>query len=474
MHGMSQRLVVALDSGTTSCRSLAFDPEGRPVAVAQEAFPQIFPQPGWVEHDADMIWQTQRRTLESVVDRVGAGSIDAIGITNQRETVVLWERSSGKPVAPAIVWQCRRTAPQCARLRADGVEVEVRKRTGLLLDPYFSGTKIAWLLDNAPGLRGRAERGELAAGTIDSWLLWQLTEGRVHATDASNASRTLLWNLHTRAWDPWLCDLLGVPMGLLPEVRPHGSAFGSVDLGGRTVPVGAMLGDQQAALFGQGCVSPGAAKSTYGTGCFLLAHAGSVVPEPPAGLLATAAWQMGETLEFALEGSVFMAGAAIQWLRDELGLVRTAEETEALARSVPDSGGVVFVPAFTGLGAPWWNADARGMICGLTRGSSRAHVVRAALEGIAFQNQDVLSAMSPSLPEPIRALRVDGGASRNDFLMQFQSDISAVPVERPVHHETTALGAARMAARALGDWVAWGGRRCRRDRVHAVDARRRA
>jgi len=447
---MSADHILALDSGTTSCRSLAFDASGQPVAVSQQPFAQHFPQPGWVEHDAEEIWETQRRTVEDVVAQVGIDSIAAIGITNQRETVVIWERETGRAVAPAIVWQCRRTAAECARLRGDGVEGMVRERTGLLLDPYFSATKIAWMLDHHPGLRARAGRGELAAGTIDTWLLWKLTGGAVHATDASNASRTLLWNLHTQGWDPELCELFRVPMGLLPDVHPHGSAFGTVELGGRRVAVGSMLGDQQAALFGQGCTTPGAAKSTFGTGCFLLAHAGGTVPEPPSGLLTTAAWQIGSSVEYALEGSVFIAGAAIQWLRDELGLIRTAEETDVLARSVPDTGGVVFVPAFTGLGAPWWDADARGILCGLTRGSGKAHVVRAALEGIAFQNWDVLSAMQGSLPAPIATLRVDGGASRNDFLMQFLADVCGVPVERPAHHETTALGAARMASRALG------------------------
>jgi len=447
---MAQPRFLAIDSGTTSCRAIVFAADGTPQATAARAFRQHYPRPGWVEHDADEILAAQRAAIDDVVGSAGDAPVAAIGIANQRETVVVWERATGRPVAPAIVWQCRRTTDTCRQLRSSGAEPEVRQRTGLLLDPYFSATKIAWLLDQEPGLRARAERGELAAGTIDTWLLWHLTDGAVHATDASNASRTLLWNLRTHAWDPELCTLFRVPEALLPVVHPHGTPFGTTVLGGRRVAIGAVLGDQQAALQGQDCRRPGAAKSTYGTGCFLLAHAGDTPPAPPPGLLATVAWQTEDRVEYALEGSVFIAGAVIQWLRDEMGLIATAEESGPLAASVPDTGGVHFVPAFTGLGAPWWNPDARGLIDGITRGTTRAHVVRAALEAIAFQNRDVLSAMDVALPQPIRSLKVDGGASRNDFLMQFQADILGIPVRRPAHHETTALGAVRMAARSLG------------------------
>lgn len=447
---MAKLRFLAVDSGTTSCRAIVFDSDGLPVATAARPFRQHYPTPGWVEHDAEEILAAQREAIDEAVSAAGDPPVAAVGVANQRETVVLWDRATGKPVAPAIVWQCRRTTDACRALRAAGAEPEVRARTGLLLDPYFSATKIAWLLDRDDTLRRRAEAGELAAGTIDTWLLWHLSGGGAHVTDASNASRTSLFNLRTGAWDPELCALFRVPMALLPAVHPHGTPFATMMVGGRRVAVGAMLGDQQAALQGQGCRRPGEAKSTYGTGCFLLAHAGDAVPTPPPGLLATVAWQTEDRIEYALEGSVFIAGAVVQWLRDEMGLVRTAEETAELAASVPDTGGVHFVPAFTGLGAPWWRPDARGIIDGITRGTNRAHIVRAALEAIAFQNRDVLSAMDSALPQPIRRLQVDGGASRNDFLMQFQADILGIPVRRPAHHETTALGAVRMAARSLG------------------------
>lgn len=438
---------LALDEGTTSARTLAFDGQGRAVAFSQEPLGATYPQPGWVEQDAAEIWARQHRTLESVVEQVGAERIGAVGITNQRETLVVWDKSTGRPLAPAIVWQCRRTEAVCERLRADGAEPWVRERTGLLLDPYFTATKLGWLFENVSGLRERAERGEARVGTVDSWLLWNLTGGRVHATDGTNASRTLLMNLQARQWDDDLLALFNIPRACLPEIRPSGSVFGEVVLGGRAVPIAGILGDQQAALYGQACVRPGMAKSTYGTGCFLLKNVGEEIPTPPDGLLATLAWEKsGEKPVYALEGSVFVAGAAIQWLRDGLGILESAAESEALARSVPDSGGVSFVPAFTGLGAPYWRPDARGVLCGLTRGTTRAHIVRATLEAIAFQNRDVLDAMGGG----ITALRVDGGATQNGFLMQLQADVLGIPVERPATLETTALGAARLAAEVSG------------------------
>jgi glycerol kinase len=439
--------VVAIDSGTTSGRTLAFDGDGRCVAIAQKELTQSYPQPGWVEHDAAEIWRIQRETLATVARAVGAHNIAAIGVTNQRETVVVWDRHTGEPLAPAIVWQCRRTADRCRQLRADGVEAGLRARTGLLLDPYFSGTKLAWLLESDPALRAKASRGDALFGTIDTWLVWNLTGGAVHATDPSNASRTLLCNLHTRRWDDTLLALFGVPEALLPDIRPSGGDFGSTVLDGRTVPIRAVLGDQQAALYGQACFTSGAAKCTYGTGCFLLKNAGPTPPEPGDGILATIAWETADDVAYALEGSVFVAGAAIQWLRDGLGVIASAAESEALARSVQTTGGVVFVPAFAGLGAPHWNADARGMITGLTRGTTKAHLVRAALESIAFQTADLSDALGG-----LHALRVDGGATKNDFLMQFQADILGIPVERAAETEITAFGAALLAGRGAGTW----------------------
>ena len=440
-------LTLALDEGTTSARAVVFDGAGQVVSLFQEELTALYPQPGWVEQDAAEIWAKQRRTLDAAVSQVGAERIGAIGIANQRETLVGWDRVTGRPLAPAIVWQCRRTEDICERLKQSGAEPWVRERTGLLLDPYFTATKLSWLLENVSGLRTQAERGAALAGTVDSWLLWNLTNGRVHATDGTNASRTLLMNLETRQWDDELLALFGVPRACLPEIRPSGSVFGEIERGGRSVPICGILGDQQAALYGQACTLPGMAKSTYGTGCFLLKNVGEEVPTPPSGLLATLAWEIsGQKPVYALEGSVFVAGAAIQWLRDGLGILTSAAESEALARSVPDSGGVVFVPAFTGLGAPHWRPEARGLLCGLTRGTTRAHVVRAALEAIAFQNRDVLDAMGGG----ITALRVDGGATQNEFLMQLQADVSGIPVERPATTETTALGAARLAAEVSG------------------------
>ncbi len=439
-------MILALDEGTTSARTLAFAPDGRVLALSQEEFPQSYPQPGWVEHDAEEIWAAQKRTLDFVVGQVGAGSVAAIGITNQRETVVVWDAKTGRPLAPAIVWQCRRTSALCRQLRDEGVEPWVRERTGLLLDPYFSGTKMRWLLENIPGLREKARRGEARFGTVDSFLLWRLTGGRVHATDATNASRTQLMDLKTRQWDDELLSLFGVPRESLPLILPSDGDFGTTILAGREVPIRAVLGDQQAALYGQGCFSPQMAKNTYGTGCFLLKNVGENLPTPPDGLLATLAWEKsGQGPIYALEGAVFVAGAAVQWLRDGLGILESAGESEALARSVSDTGGVSFVPAFTGLGAPYWNPDVRGLICGLTRGTTRAHLVRAALEAIAHQSADLVEAMGG-----IARLRVDGGAANNDLLLQLQADFLGVPVERTATTELTAWGVARLAAEAVG------------------------
>src|SRR5512139_741477 len=452
------RFVLALDQGTTSSRSIVFDHAGNIVATAQREFTQHFPRSGWVEHDAEEIWATQAATIAEVLARARASVADvaAVGITNQRETTVLWERASGRPVAPAIVWQDRRTADACARLKAEGHEPEVARRTGLLLDPYFSGTKLAWLLDSDPTLRARAERGELAFGTIDSWLAWKLSRGAQHLTDASNASRTLLLNIATGDWDDHTLELLGIPRAVLPRVVPsslaHGEAFAV--LGGREVPLGGIAGDQQAALFGQACFSPGMAKNTYGTGAFMLMNVGASPQASDNRLLATAGWTLGSGAPaFMLEGSVFVAGAVVQWLRDGLSLFARSDDVEALARQVPDAAGVLLVPAFVGLGAPHWDPDARGTIVGLTRGTTKAHVARAALESIAFQSHDVLEAMQRDAAQPLTELRVDGGAARNDLLMQFQADVMGVPVVRPVITETTALGAAYLAGLATGFWA---------------------
>jgi glycerol kinase len=454
----TRTLLLALDQGTTSSRAILFDRLGTPVAVAQREFRQHFPQPGWVEHDADEIWATQRATIAEVLARarLPVEAVHAVGITNQRETTLLWDRASGRPIAPAIVWQDRRTAPLCARLKAEGREPFVRERTGLLLDPYFSATKIAWLLEQVPGARAKAERGELAFGTIDSWLVWQLSGGAMHVTDPSNASRTLLYDLRQGDWSNELLALFDLPRSLLPAIVPSSGPIGEVTVEGRRLPLAGIAGDQQAALFGQACFTPGMAKNTYGTGCFMLMNTGDR-PQPSAsGLLSTAAWSRatGDTLErrYALEGSVFVAGAVVQWLRDGLGLIERADQVEALAGSVPDAAGVHLVPAFTGLGAPWWDPDARGALVGLTRGATRAHVARAALEAIAFQSADLLVAMQRDAAEPLTELRVDGGASANGLLMQFQADLLGVPVVRPKVLETTALGAASLAGVATGFW----------------------
>jgi glycerol kinase len=450
------RYVLALDQGTTSSRSLLFDDRGQVVALAQREFTQHFPQPGWVEHDATEIWQSQRATIASALQAAQATprNIAAVGITNQRETTVLWDRATGEPVTRAIVWQDRRTANLCEELRAAGHEPEISARTGLLLDPYFSATKLAWLLDEVPGARARAERGELAFGTIDSWLLFKLTGHRRHVTDVTNASRTLLLNLRTGDWDDRLLDLMRVPRACLPEVVDSCLDAGSsieIDLEGVKLPVTGIAGDQQAALFGQACFEPGMAKNTYGTGCFALMNTGSEPHTSRHRLLTTVAWRRG-TCQYALEGGVFMGGATVQWLRDGLGMIRSSDEIEALAASVPDTGDVYLVPAFAGLGAPQWDAAARGAIVGLTRGSNRAHIARAALESIAFQTADLIAAMQQDSAQPLRELRVDGGAARNDLLLQFQADLLGVPVLRPVNTETTAFGAASLAGLGVGFW----------------------
>ena len=453
------RWILALDQGTTSSRSILFDHDGQIVAIAQREFTQHFPQAGWVEHDATEIWATQSATVAEVLQKAGAAPQDiaAVGITNQRETTVLWDRATGEPIAPAIVWQDRRTADTCAALRAAGHEVEVARRTGLLLDPYFSGTKLAWLLDHIPGVRLRAERGELCFGTIDSWLAWKLSDGRYHVTDVSNASRTLLLNLDGQ-WDDWMLQLLRIPRAVLPAVLPSSFDIGiRIRMGEFDVPLTSLAGDQQSALFGQACLQPGMAKNTYGTGCFMLMHTGDRPLVSKHRLLTTIACSAPGTsdrgrLQYALEGSVFVGGAVVQWLRDGLGFVQHAAEIEALATSVADHGGVYVVPAFAGLGSPHWDPFARGAIVGITRGTTRGHIARAALEAIAFQSAELLQAMQKDAAAPLRELRVDGGASRNDFLMQFQADLLGVPVVRPAVTETTALGAAYLAGLAVGFW----------------------
>ena len=451
--------VLALDQGTTSSRAIVFDGSGAVVASAQRELTQHFPRPGWVEHDPGEIWTGQLETARAALAEagVGAAEVSALGITNQRETVVVWDRATGEPVHRAIVWQDRRTADACARLKAEGHEPAVRQRTGLVLDPYFSGTKLAWVLDHVDGARGRAEAGELAFGTVDAWLLWNLTGGRVHATDVTNASRTLLFDVHALDWSEEQLELLDVPRAVLPEVRPSSGLFGETEPGvlGAAVPVTGVAGDQHAALFGQRCTRPGMAKNTYGTGCFLLYNTGAEPVASEHGLLTTVAWQVeGEGAQYALEGSVFVAGAAVQWLRDELRLIETAAEVEALAASVEDSGGVVVVPAFVGLGAPHWDPYARGAVLGITRGTSRAHLARATLDGVAHQSADLLAAMTADAGAPLAELRVDGGMTANGLLMQTQADFVGVPVVRPEVAETTALGAAYLAGLGAGVWTA--------------------
>ena len=452
--------ILSLDQGTTSSRAILFDRDGHVVATAQREFRQSFPQPGWVEHDATEIWQTQLGVMQDVLARhgVGASRMAAIGVTNQRETTVLWDRRTGEPVAPAIVWQDRRTAGVCAALRAKGKARWIQERTGLLPDAYFSATKLAWLLDQVPGARARADRGELAFGTVDSWLVWKLTGGRVHATDASNASRTLLFNLQTLRWDPALLHLFDIPASVLPQVVPSSGVLGETEpaLLGSPVPIAGIAGDQQAALFGQACFAPGMAKNTYGTGCFMLMNTGAAPVTSRHQLLTTVGWQgpgqAAHRTAYALEGSVFMAGATVQWLRDGLQIIQASDEVGPLAASVPDTGDVYLVPAFAGLGTPDWDGHARGTLVGMTRGTTRAHIARAALEAIALQTADVFEAMTRDSGIALEELRVDGGASRNDLLMQMQADVLGVPVVRPKITETTALGAACLAGLATGFW----------------------
>ena len=454
---MKGRYILALDQGTTSSRALLFDEDGNIVSLAQEEFPQHFPQPGWVEHEAADIWQSQLRVARAALEGGGAAAQDiaAIGITNQRETTLIWERASGRPIHRAIVWQDRRTAPICDELRAEGFDQTIAAQTGLVTDAYFSGTKVAWLLENVPGARERAERGELAFGTVDSWLLWQLTGGALHITDISNASRTMLYDIHNCRWSAEILARLDIPAALLPTVAPSSKVYGETkaEIFGAPIPIAGIAGDQQAATFGQICTEAGMAKNTYGTGCFLLLQTGARPVASAHNLLTTIAWQLGDAPpQYALEGSVFVAGAAVQWLRDELGLLETSAASEAIAMGVADSGGVYVVPAFTGLGAPYWDAYARGAVVGLTRGSGRAEIVRATLESIAYQSRDVVDAMREDAALPLQTLRVDGGVTQNDFVMQFQADILGVPVERPVITETTALGAAYLAGLAVGYW----------------------
>ncbi|GHF97398.1 glycerol kinase [Deinococcus piscis] len=450
------KYILALDQGTTSSRAIVFNRQGHIMAVAQREFEQHFPQSGWVEHDAEEIWSTQSGVAQEAVTRAGlrASNIAAIGITNQRETTVVWDRTTGQPIYRAIVWQDRRTAELCDRLRAEGKDAVIREKTGLLLDAYFSGTKVKWILDNVPGAREAAEAGTLAFGTVDSWLIYNLTAGELHITDASNASRTLLYNIHTGDWDDELLALLGVPRSMLPEVRNSSEVYGETAEGlfGSRIPIAGIAGDQQAATFGQACLERGMAKNTYGTGCFMLMNTeGEAVPSQNQ-LLTTVGWQLGGERTYALEGSVFIGGAVVQWLRDGLGIIRSSEEVEQLAASVPGTGGVYLVPAFTGLGAPYWDPYARGTLVGLTRGTGGAHIARAALEAVAFQSAELLEAMQSDSGLELKELRVDGGASRNNLMMQFQADLLGVPVVRPKITETTALGAAYLAGLAVDYW----------------------
>ncbi|MBK9748574.1 MAG: glycerol kinase GlpK [Chloroflexi bacterium] len=443
--------ILALDQGTTSSRAILFDHDGRIVKTAQREFPQIYPQPGWVEHDPNDIWNSQLEVARQVVAGLQPGEIAAIGITNQRETTLVWDRTTGEPVYNAIVWQCRRTVPLCETLKAEGFDQVILAKTGLVTDAYFSGTKVAWILDNVPGARARAERGELAFGTVDSYLIWKLTGA--HVTDVSNASRTLLYDIRTGDWSDEILLRLNIPRSLLPTVKPSSTIYGETKLLGGSIPIAGVAGDQQAATFGQVCTQPGMVKNTYGTGCFMLMNTGAQAIPSRNQLLTTVAWKLGDQpTQYALEGSVFIAGAAVQWLRDGLGLISSASETEALARSIPDTGGVYLVPAFVGLGAPYWDGFARGNISGLTRGSGKAHIVRAALESVAYQTRDVCDAMGADAGIPLTTLRVDGGMVKNDFVMQFQADILGVPVQRPQVTETTALGAAYLAGLAVGFW----------------------
>jgi glycerol kinase len=448
------KYVLALDQGTTSSRAIVFDASGKVVSVAQQEFRQIFPKPGWVEHDANEIWASQSAVAREALRKANLNGpdIEAIGITNQRETTVVWDRVTGKPICNAIVWQDRRTAAACDRLKARGMEKTIRKKTGLVIDAYFSATKVQWILENVAGAKAKAKAGHLAFGTIDSWLIWNLTGGALHITDASNASRTMLFNIQTGDWDNELLKLFGVPRSMLPEVRPSSEVYGVTNIFGAATHIAGIAGDQQAALFGQACTKPGMVKNTYGTGCFMLMNTGEDLVPSRNNLLTTVAWKIGGRTEYALEGSIFIAGAVVQWLRDGLGIINRSSDVESLAAQVADNGGVYVVPAFAGLGAPHWDQYARGAIVGLTRGSTKAHIARAALEGIAHQVDDVLRAMEKDAGIRLKELRVDGGACVNNLLMQFQADLLGVPVVRPRVSETTALGAAYLAGLATGFW----------------------
>ena len=452
-----KKYMVALDQGTTSSRAIVLDHNANVVSVSQREFTQHYPQAGWVEHDPMEIWGTQSAVLVEVLAKAGITSdqVAGIGITNQRETTIVWEKETGKPVYNAIVWQCRRTAPICEDLKAQGLEEYIRHNTGLVVDPYFSGTKVKWILDHVEGARERAKRGELLFGTVDTWLVWKMTQGRVHVTDYTNASRTMLFNIHTLDWDSKMLEVLDIPREMLPQVRPSSEVYGQTNIGGKggtRIPIAGIAGDQQAALFGQMCVQPGMAKNTYGTGCFMLMNTGEKAVKSENGLLTTIACGPTGEVNYALEGAVFMAGASIQWLRDEMKLISDAFDSEYFATKVKDTNGVYVVPAFTGLGAPYWDPYARGAIFGLTRGANRDHLIRATLESVAYQTRDVLDAMQADSGTPLKALRVDGGAVQNNFLMQFQSDILGTTVERPVVREVTALGAAYLAGLAIGFW----------------------
>ena len=448
------KYILALDQGTTSSRAIVFDHAGGIVSVAQKEFPQIFPQPGWVEHDPADIWSTQAGVAAEALTKanIRASDVAAIGITNQRETTVVWDRATGQPICNAIVWQDRRTAGICDRLRARKLDRLIRRKTGLVIDAYFSATKLAWILQHVKGARAKAKAGELAFGTVDSWLVWKLTGGRVHSTDASHASRTMRFDITKGEWDDELLKIFGVPRSMLPEVRSSSEVYGHTTLLGAPIPIAGIAGDQQAALFGQACTKPGMVKNTYGTGCFMLMNTGTKPIASKNNLLTTVAWRIGDRTEYALEGSIFIAGAVVQWLRDGLEIIRSSGDVEALAASVPDAGGVYLVPAFAGLGAPHWDQYARGTIVGLTRGTTKAHIARAALEGIVLQVMDVLKAMEADAGIRLKELRVDGGASANDLLMQLQADLLNVPVVRPRVAETTALGAAYLAGLAVGYW----------------------
>lgn len=453
---MKERYVLALDQGTTSSRAILFDSRGNVVGMVNQEFPQIYPRPGWVEHDPYDILESQVSVAKKLLRTVNVepNQIAAIGITNQRETTIVWDKKTGKPVYNAIVWQCRRTASMCDELKAQGLADLIKRKTGLVIDAYFSATKLKWILQNVPGVLEKAKKGEIAFGTVDSWLIWNLTGGKVHATDVSNASRTMLFNVSDLRWDEELLDMFNVPRSVLPQVFPSSHIYGVTDkdIFGVEIPIAADIGDQQAALFGQMCVRAGMVKNTYGTGCFILMNIGDKPIFSRSGLLTTVAWKLKDEVCYALEGSVFIAGAAIQWLRDELRMVESAQETEQIALSVPNSAGVYVVPAFVGLGAPYWDMYARGAIFGLTRGSKKEHIVRAVLESIAYQTRDVVEVMCEECQTELKTLRVDGGASKNNFLMQFQADILNVPVERPKVNETTALGAAYLAGLAVGYW----------------------